>query len=297
LDKKGLGNGEIGMGIGGKILRVMDLLTEERPLRMVWRVESRGAVSHLVGTVHFFPYKFRRALKRLIKSSRVVLVEGPLDIGDLREVARRGQAPSKGELAGLLQDDDLERLRAAVKSPGWARKEVLWLLPSGRSKQDVVEYAIERMRPWMAFFTLWVSHLEGKGWIYQMDKDGYDLAKKLGLELVCLESLEEQIQTLESIPLERIRDFLKAADRWSKYSDHYAKLYLQGRLEDLLELSASFPSRCEQVIDRRDRVLYHRMGNYLAKGGALAMVGTPHTRAILKWLEEDGFSVEQMEIS
>ncbi len=285
------------MGIVGKILRVMDLLTEERPLRMVWRVRSREAVSHLVGTVHFFPYRFRRALKKLIKSSRVVLVEGPLDIGDLREVARRGHEAARGELAGLLQAHDVERLRAAVKSPGWARKEVLWLIPSGSPKHDVVEYAIERMRPWMAFFTLWVSHLEGKGWIYQMDKDGHDLAKKMGVELVCLETLEEQIQTLESIPLERIRDFLKAADRWSRYSDHYARLFLQGRLEELLELSASFPSRCEQVIDRRDGVLYHRMRNHLATGGVLAMVGTPHTRAILKWLKEDGFSVEQIEVT
>lgn len=297
MEKEDFTAGEIGMGILGKILRLWDVVTEERPLRMVWRLEMRGSASHLVGTVHFFPYKFQRALKRLMRGSRVVLVEGPLGLEDLREVARKGQGQGKGQLVGLLEKQDMDRIRAAVKSQRWARKDLLSLLPSGSFKEDIVEYAIREMRPWMAFFTLWVSHLEARGWVYQMDRDGYQLAKKMGLEVVYLESLEEQVEALERIPLERIRDFLKASDSWARYSDLYSKLYLLGRLEELLELTGSFPSRCEQVIDTRDKVLYHRMASHLAQGGALAMVGTPHTRAILKWLEEDGFSVKQMEIS
>jgi hypothetical protein len=50
-----------------------------KPLRMVWKVEKGGKAAFLVGTAHFFPYSFEKALERLIRDARTVLLEGPLD--------------------------------------------------------------------------------------------------------------------------------------------------------------------------------------------------------------------------
>lgn len=39
-------------------LRILDLVSEQSPLGMMWRLEAKAAVSYLVGSVHFFPYRY-----------------------------------------------------------------------------------------------------------------------------------------------------------------------------------------------------------------------------------------------
>jgi len=51
----------------------------EKKLRMVWQLEKAGQVSFLVGTAHFSPYRFERALTLLLQRVDTVFFEGPLD--------------------------------------------------------------------------------------------------------------------------------------------------------------------------------------------------------------------------
>lgn len=157
-----------------------------------------------------------------------------------------------------------------------------------------IRHVLDGMRPWMAFFTLWVTYLERRGWICDMDRDALEMARRPDRNVLHLESLEEQVQALERIPLERILGFLRAFERWGDYTSRYVRLYLQGDLHALLELSHEFPGRCGLVIHRRDQVLYGRMVETLRRGSAVALVGVPHVRAIKMWLQEDGFRVEQV---
>lgn len=50
---------------------------KEKRLRTVWRVEKGGTASFLVGTAHFTPYRFRKALTKLIQNADTILFEGP----------------------------------------------------------------------------------------------------------------------------------------------------------------------------------------------------------------------------
>lgn len=276
-------------------MRIWDFLTEERDLAMVWVVEKDGKCSHLVGSAHFFPYKFRRALKGLARGAQFVILEGPLELGDLREVARKGMAGEQEGLSPLLDEATLAGLAKVMENEGGLVGE---LTPGGLGlrpgKYGKVRLILDRMRPWMAFFTLWVKHLERLGWIYHMDRDAFQIGTKMGCQVVHLESMEEQLAALEQIPKGRILSFLRAVDQWNNYSRLYVRLYLQGDLKGLLELSTGFPSRCKPVIDNRDAVLYQRMLPYLRLGGALVLVGAPHTRAILGWLQGEGYQIRQV---
>lgn len=276
-------------------MRLWDLITEERALAMAWLLEKEGKCSHLVGSAHFFPYKFRKALKQLAQGARFMILEGPLELGDLREVARKGMSKAQ---AGLSQDLDEATLARLALVVGYEMgRELLPGAPGvGTVKYHRLKLILDGMRPWMAFFTLWVAYLERLGWIYHMDRDAWQIGTKRGCQVLYLESIGEQLEALEQIPRDRILSFLRAVHQWKHYSRLYVKLYLRGDLEGLLGLSTGFPSRCKAVIDNRDKVLYQRMLPYLREGGAVVLVGTPHTRAILGWLRQEGYKVQQVRI-
>jgi len=63
---------------------------KEKRLRTVWRVEKNGKKSFLVGTAHFSPYSFRKAMAGLVEESETVIFEGPLDPESMAVVAQYG---------------------------------------------------------------------------------------------------------------------------------------------------------------------------------------------------------------
>ena len=64
---------------------------KEKKLRSVWKVEKNGRSSLLVGTAHFCPYRFEKALTKLIQDAETVLFEGPLDQESMARVVQYGR--------------------------------------------------------------------------------------------------------------------------------------------------------------------------------------------------------------
>jgi uncharacterized protein YbaP (TraB family) len=146
----------------------------------------------------------------------------------------------------------------------------------------------------MAFFKIWFSYLRKQGWRYTMDLDTLKIAKELGKDAYFLETIEEQIEALNRIPLERIVNYLKRVELWKKYMKFYVKNFLKGDLENIMSVAEGFPTRCESIIDKRDPILYERMKPFLEKGDTFAMVGITHIAGIRKMLLKDGYNVSQI---
>jgi uncharacterized protein YbaP (TraB family) len=267
----------------------------EKPFRMIWEVRKGGRVSHLCGTAHFFPYSFKDSLAALTKNVDTVLLEGPLDRESMAKVSRAGTVAGSGNpLGGLLDGRSLTRLRSILfPSPGNMSSNSMAQFLFSRTG-DPLEVLVRGMKPWMAFFTVWTSYLEKRGWKYSVDLQAYEAAGAMNKEIVFLEMIEEQIHVLETLSLEKIRDFLSRAGEWDRYVKSYVKCYLRGDLEGLLSLSTGFPSRTPTVIEQRDETLFHRMRPYLARGNAAAFVGAPHVRGIRPMLLRDGYTVRHV---
>ena len=148
------------------------------------------------------------------------------------------------------------------------------------------------MKPWLAFFTLWSTYLEMLGWKHSVDYEGYRVAGELGKERLFLETIDEQIEVLRSLPAERIRRFLENHERWRAVAEDYAEAYAEGNLEGIRWLSLGFPTRHHDVIGRRDRLFRERVASELDQGGAVVFMGAPHIRGVARLLREDGFEVE-----
>lgn len=262
---------------------------------MVWDVVKGDKRSYLIGTAHFFPYSFRTSLSRIIEPARAVLFEGPLDQDSMNKVVRAGSL-GDGEESVLLKDLG-DRILSEIKSvliPSCRKRRKLFLFTLREIKvEDPLLGMVRGMKPWMAFFTMWTHFLKQKGWRNSVDLEAYHIAREKGKPVTHLESIEEQIEVLESISYEKIVDFLKRVRHWDEYAETYASTYLEGDLEGLRSNTIGFPSRHHSVIDRRDEIFYERMKDDLEEGGAVACVGAPHIHGIKNLALKDGYSVSR----
>jgi hypothetical protein len=254
---------------------------------MVWRVERGARRLHLVGTAHFFPYSFARALRRLIRPVRIVLTEGPLDEVSSERIAEYGRTGANN-LAEQLAPQAIrrieQRLRDHLDHGGSA-----WLIPP--SGPVFFEAYTAGVRPWAAFFSIWGASL---GWRYSMDAEGYQVACRLGKQIGCLETLDEQLAVLDSIPVERIVRQLNDVENWDAYLRDYVRLFLVGDIDGLVATTSRFVTRGPTVVGERDERMFHALQPILAAEDAVAFVGFPHIPGITQLFREAGCAVTQV---
>lgn len=265
----------------------------EKKLKMIWEVQKSGKLSHLVGTAHFFPYKFRNSLQRLLENARVVMFEGPLDDDNMAKVRQAGIDNEKPyHIFDELNDKTIDGLTAALIPVCQARHSSYLVTFCKFEAKDVVYEMMQGMKPWLAFFTLWSTYLKRLGWKYSVDLEGYQIATELGKKIIFLETIEEQIKVLQNISHDNIIFFLNQVDRWKAFAREYVECYLDGDLEKLKFTRVRFPSRHPSVIDERDKIFHQRMRSELEQGQVVAFLGAPHLRGISRLLMEDGYQVQ-----
>ena len=269
------------------------LFPGEKELKTVWETEKGGKRNYLIGTAHFFPYHFRVSLKKILKRSKRALFEGPLDPQSMEKVVAHGsQGNGSLEVYEALDSRTLREIRGKTGSLFSDFPPLLPFLPGRGNPPDPVQAHFQRLRPWLAFFNIWTSYLKTKGWSGSVDLEAFGLARKLGMDIYFLETIEEQIQVLEQIPVERMVRFLEKVEQWDEYSESYVRMFLRGSLADWMSGTSDFPSRCPAVIDDRDRVFYRRMQPFIEKGESAVFLGAPHLHGVKQMLEADGYRVK-----
>jgi len=266
-----------------------------KELKMVWEIEgARG--SFLVGTAHFFPHSFRASLVRLLSPAEVAIFEGPLDEASLARVVQAGRiekdAPHLFDLLAPGTVSKVEKALADRSRSTTAAAQLTGLLGGGHPPD--ARGLVAGMKPWLAFFTLWTTFLANKGWTGSVDMEAHRVALELGKDVVPLETIEEQIDVLESLSVAKILDFLARADQWDRYGDRYARLYLDGDLPGLMTMATGFPSRVPPVIEDRDAVFHRRMLPILRERRAVVFVGLPHVPGIRRFLARDGLTARPL---
>lgn len=274
------------------LTRVRRLLTKEREIRMIWEVEKGGRRSFLVGASHFFPYRFRDSLRRHISGAKTVLLEGPLDDNSMRKVVESGSREGCASLYDALDARTIHKITEAFAppSPPLSAHQLYWDFFQD-DPRDWLSADVRGLKPWMAFFHIWAHYRRRNGWTHTMDLDAAKIAANLEKDVHCLETIEEQIEALNRIPLDRIVGFLKNVD-WNRYGKDYVRHYLDGNLEELMATASVFPTFCEPIIEDRDPLLYERMRIFFEQGDAIAFVGVTHCRGIVARLRAQTYAVK-----
>lgn len=265
-----------------------------KKLRMIWRVRKDLRQSFLVGTAHFSPFSFSESLRHLLRVSEYALFEGPLDPSSMEKVVAAGMQGNNND--SILDELDERTLDSIAKVLGLSGpgKELMFgmraLLPT--AKTSLAE-ALGTMKPWMTFFSIYTAYLQKNGWKHSVDMEAYATAIELGKTVVFMETIEEQIEVLESLSREQIADFLRRIDHWPAYTRDFMRWYLRGDLPQIVRNPYGFPTRGPCVIGRRDAIFFEKMQSYLESGGAAIFVGSPHVPGVMRLLVEAGYSVDQ----
>lgn len=269
-----------------------DALPRQRRFAMLWELEKNGRRSWIGGTAHFFCYSFDLAFRDLFEKVHTVLFEGPLDPASLGQVSEAGNAPPPGgpRLIGALSEEEIRLLERVVCGPRgfWARRMGL-----EQADPPDVRGILSRSRPWMAFFTLWTRFLSRRGWTQSVDLEAWHIAHETGKDVRPMESIPEQIETLESIPLTRIVSFLSNCRRWDGFITRNERAYLKGDVDHMYGTSIEFPTRTELVIHRRDARFLERMRPFIEEGDCAVFVGSAHMINLRTMLAEAGFRVRR----
>lgn len=267
-------------------------LPPQRRFAMLWEIEKNGRRSWVGGTAHFFCYSFERSFRELFEKVDTVLFEGPLDPASLDRVSATGRTPPPGSprVADALAEEDIRRLERVVCGPRgfWAR----FMGVEHKSPPDV-RHLLAHTRPWMAFFSLWTGYLARRGWTQSVDLEAWRLALDMGKAVRGMEDIAEQIETLESIPLARIVDFLRECRQWDRYIKRNVRAYLQGDVDRMFGTSIEFPTRTELVIHRRDARFLERMRPFVEEGRCAVFVGSAHMIHLRGMLAEAGFGIRR----
>ena len=265
---------------------------KEKPLRTVWKVGKNGKGSFLVGTAHFSPISFRKALTRLVQGSQTILFEGPLDQESMAGVARYG---SRGEDTPSVYDAiepavirEINRQladRSGRATTAGSFLDLINVKPSG-----FLEEHARGVRPWMAFFATWSAFLNYE---HSMDVEAFHIALKLGKEINYLETITDQLEALDGIPFDRIVNYFNQFEHWSVHRERFAKIFLEGKLQTYLSVTGEFPTRCESIIGKRDPLFFKGMRESFEKRQTTAFVGVGHVPGILKLFLAEGYRVTQ----
>lgn len=264
-----------------------------RPFAMLWKVEKHGAVSWLAGTAHFFRYSFEPSFRKLFAQVDNVVFEGPLDEDFMNKVDAAGKKldPGAKPLVDFMSEDEIRELEKTVYGP---RGTFARLWGAEKPCRVDVRELLASSRYWRAFFSCWTAYLERLGWRESTDMEAWRVAKAMGKNVFGMESLEEQLESLDSLPLERVTRFFRDCRSWKKRAGANLGAYLAGDLEKMMGSSAEFPTRTEHIVGRRDQRFRERMRPWLETGRSAVFVGSAHLVNLRHMLKEDGFGVRQV---
>lgn len=272
--------------------QILAMQPEQRPFAMFYEVEKNGKISYLCGTAHFFYYSFENSFRKLFREVDTVIFEGPLDDDFMADVDKNGKdlEPGFTPLLEQLTEAEIQKLERVVRGPEgkWARLGGL-----EASKKANVREILATMRPWCAFFSLWTAFLERLDWKCSVDMEAWRIARDMGKNVNGMENLEEQLASLNSVPVERVLTYFRNCHEWKTYSKRNLKAYLAGDLEKMMGSSAEFPTRTGTVISLRDQRFRERMRPYLEEGRTAVFVGAAHLMNLRWMLAEDGYTLRR----
>ncbi len=285
---------DIAAFLGKSKRQIMASLPEQRPHAMLWRVQKGDKISWIGGSAHFFCYSFEQAFRALFAHVDTVLFEGPLDAAALQVVEAEGKTltPEQQPLLPFLNEAEICALERMVRGP-----EGFWAHMLNMQAQRLVDvrWYLAHARPWAALFTLWTGFLERKDWHQSVDLEAWQIAHDMGKQVVAMESLEEQLASLNAVPPERVVRYFQHCHRWPRMIRKNVKAYLRGDLIQLMGTSAEFPTRTHTIISLRDERFRRRMRPFLEQGRCAVFVGTAHMLNLRTMLAEDGFTLTQVQ--
>lgn len=274
---------------------------------LLWQIDKQGyEPSYLYGTIHISDIKVRE-LTPAAEEAFLRARHAAFELSD-DEVPEEGPVfPPSAVL--LPAGQSLEELLDAE-----TYEQLIEIADSRRpSRVHLGEVHISRFKPWFIMITVARKPTEGAGnpnpLAPSLDDWLEERARETGKGVTSLETLEEQIDVFNGMPLEDQAALLK--ERLDDYDNSYSyyttrQLYLDGDTamfyaiwqRTLERLEPGVAARyAERFLNRRNAIMVERMRPLLKDGSTFVAVGALHLpgeEGVLALLEREGFTVTRL---
>ena len=261
---------------------------------LFWSIEKNGEPrGYLLGTIHSEDPRvldFSGECLDRLRSSRVFAMEMVPDVSTLERLSTYMNYPPGQRLEPVIGSDRYHALETALRA------------------YPVPAESIERMRPWAALMTLSTPPpVTG----FFMDLSLSLRASGNGLEVVGLETLEEQLSFLEEMPLPMqlalLDQAIEEAGRVAEVHGQMVDAYLENNLVTLKAMSdeqleavgqSASDYFNESGIDARNRRMAASLLSHLDHRTVFAAVGALHLpgeQGLINLLRRNGYSLIALE--
>ena len=264
----------------------------------LWRIERGGAPpSHIIGTIHIADPRVRDLpgpIREAFENSEQAAFEMRMTPEERAAMMARLCAPEKSRpLNELVDRETYRKLVALAARYGVPEKDVDQLHPFALSY--LFSFSPEEHQRQAAgdlIFDLWLIQ-----WAYD-----------LGMQVEGLETLEEHLGFIETVPLRdhatMLRELVEQLETQPDRFDRLVENYLDGdmtpvfeELEAEMEREPGARAFKEALLDQRNHQMVERMMPLLERGKAFVAVGAAHLpgdEGMLHLLEQRGYRITRV---
>ena len=262
---------------------------------LLWRIERPGiAPSYAFGTIHIDDervLKLPLAVTRALARSRSFTMEMRTDETAHGKFRRASRLEKGGDLATLLGSELYGRVAETMRDRGFP------------------DSATRRLKPWSVLLALLLPRERP---VVILDYALYQIAQEQKKPVFALETVEEQIETFDAMPMDvqigLLRSVVRHEDEIPDMTKALIQAYLDRDLQRMWDINARVTGLDPNTEDLNDvfleRVLYSRNARMtqtilprLEDGGAFVAVGALHLygeRGILARLQQQGYRITRL---
>ncbi len=264
----------------------------------MWKIEHKGKTSYLFGSIHVGDksmYPLPKKVMDAFSASNTLAVEA-----DVTKVNQMEMAQTIQKLAL-----DLENPLPTVLSEKTKKQYDVYC-----ETETATCNMVKVFEPWMAAMTIEVMGVMKAGYSDKLGIDQFFLTGANNKEIVELESIQGQLELLDSMPKE-LQDFmmLGAISKDSEDFEELMKAWKTGALDEFMqeaEKDVKDLGISEEVANQFNDIFLYQRNQVMADGIAdlikqgksvFAVVGAAHyagENSVNQYLEEKGFKIERL---
>jgi uncharacterized protein YbaP (TraB family) len=274
---------------------------------ILWKIEKDGRPpSYLFGTVHLTDERVTNlspAVKSALNAAKVVALE----VSDLSETAT---ASVIAQAAPLVMFTDGRRLDTLLSNADYDVVKTI----IARSGMPVEMAAL--FKPWIVTMILSVSECERhkvQNGARVLDMKIAEMGKARGLDVVGLETIPAQLESLAAVPeqqqLDMLRSSLRFADRTDDMMETLVQLYLSRKISAAMPFQLALARQAgvsdqafagfqQKLIVERNEKMLAVAEPLLDKGGVFVAIGALHLpgeKGVVALLRQSGYTVSPIE--
>lgn len=263
-------------------LAIISINTDGQSL--LWKIsgEDLDAPSYLYGTIHVKDkraFEFKDSVMPAFEKCNVTALEVDLSQENIIKLAQRMVIPDGGTLQDLFTPEEYNIIKSVVKEA---------------TGMDMTFF--NQLKP-IAILSLVLNFQYAHDVDMSVDEFFYSKAKEMNKKVVGIETFDEQLEILESIPNSFIIDYFKNIDQAGEDLEQIIILYQSANLKKLSRLMQKDKSMVmlqEDLVISRNIIMAERISELIYEQPAFIAVGAGHLpgkKGIIKLLINEGYRV------